>query len=203
MPILTGILELARCPHCGVNTPLLRGRGQFVTVSHDNQIRRFWNNYECAKCGGVVLASALQDAGVIYEMFPEVRQVNSVIPEPARSYLSQALETISAPAGAVMLCASAVDAMLKAKSYRDGTLYLRINQAADDHLITSEMAQWAHEVRLDANDQRHADDSASLPTLDDAKRCVDFALALGEFLFVLPSRVNRGLADATQQSATS
>jgi hypothetical protein len=53
-----------------------------------------------------------------------------------------------------MLCASAVDAMLKAKSYKDGTLYGRINQAAKDHLITPEMAKWAHDVRIEANDPR-------------------------------------------------
>ena len=51
-----------------------------------------------------------------------------------------------------MLAASAVDSMLKEKGYKDGSLYKRIEQAAGDHLITAEMASWAHEVRLDAND---------------------------------------------------
>ena len=53
--------------------------------------------------------------------------------------------------------------MLKAKNYKDGTLYSRIQQAADDHLITSEMAKWAHQVSLDANEPRHADEAAPLP----------------------------------------
>ena len=55
------------------------------------------------------------------------------------------------------------------------------------------MAHWAHEVRLDANDQRHADQAADLPTTEDAKRVIDFASAFAEFLFVLPSRVQRGI----------
>jgi hypothetical protein len=99
-----------------------------------------------------------------------------------------------------MLAASSVDAMLKAKSYHDGTLYSRINKAAEDHLITQEMAQWAHEVRLDANDQRHADESVPLPTSEDAKKCIDFVLAFGEFLFVLPSRVRQGIVNASTDS---
>jgi hypothetical protein len=55
-----------------------------------------------------------------------------------------------------MLAASAVDAMLKHKNYTVGSLKDRIDKAAKDHLITSEMAAWAHEIRLDANDERHA-----------------------------------------------
>ncbi len=52
-----------------------------------------------------------------------------------------------------MLAASSIDAMLKEKGYKVGGLYDRIKQAAKDHLITDEMAAWAHDVRLDANDQ--------------------------------------------------
>ena len=95
--------------------------------------------------------------------------------------------------GAVMLAASAVDAMLKNKDYTDGSLYKRIREAANDNLITEDMATWAHEVRLDANDQRHADVNATLPSPEDSQRVVDFALAVGQFLFVLPARVQRGL----------
>jgi hypothetical protein len=95
-----------------------------------------------------------------------------------------------------MLAASGVDAMLKAKNYKDGSLYSRIDKAVENQLITSEMAQWAHDVRLDANDQRHSDEAAPLPTSDEARRAIDFALALGQFMFVLPARVQRGIAAA-------
>jgi hypothetical protein len=86
--------------------------------------------------------------------------------------------------------------MLKAKGYKEGSLYSRINKAAEDNLITKEMAEWAHEVRLDANDQRHSDDAAPLPGVDDAKRSIRFAWALAQFLFVLPATVKRGIEDA-------
>ncbi len=99
-----------------------------------------------------------------------------------------------APAGAVMLTASSVDAMLKAKGYKDGSLYARIEKAAEDHLITKDMRDWAHEVRLDANDQRHADEEAPLPSNADADRSLTFANALAEFLFVLPAKVAEGRA---------
>ena len=68
--------------------------------------------------------------------------------------------------------------------------------AAKDHLITDTMSAWAHEVRIDANDQRHADKNAQLPAQEDAVKCVEFSLALAEYLFVLPARVRRGLQSA-------
>jgi hypothetical protein len=91
-----------------------------------------------------------------------------------------------------MLTASAVDALLKDKGYKDGSLNVRIDTAAKDHLITTEMAAWAHEIRLDANDQRHADDNAKLPSAADAAKVIEFASALAQFLYVLPARVERG-----------
>lgn len=95
-----------------------------------------------------------------------------------------------------MLAASAVDAMLKAKNYTEGSLYARIDKAAADHVITDDMGQWAHEVRLDANDQRHPDEDASLPSREGARKSIDFVIALGQFMFVLPLRVKRGRAAA-------
>lgn len=91
-----------------------------------------------------------------------------------------------------MLTASAVDAMLKDKGYKDGNLNARIDAAAKDHLITTEMAAWAHEIRLDANDQRHADEGAALPSAADSAKVIEFASALAQFLYVLPARIERG-----------
>ncbi len=100
-----------------------------------------------------------------------------------------------------MLAASAVDAMLKQKKYLKGSLNSRIDQAKKDGLITEDMATWAHRVRLDANDQRHADEEATLPEHDDAKRSIEFALALGEIMFVLPARVTAGIEAADPNAA--
>jgi hypothetical protein len=135
----------------------------------------------------------------IIEMYPTGLDVDTSVPERARTFLAQAINSLSSPAGAMMLAASAVDAMLKAKGLREGSLYARIDSAAADHLITAEMARWAHDVRLDANDQRHADDRAPLPLLADARKAVDFALALAQFMFVLPARVQRGIEDAQRK----
>ena len=189
-------LALNRCPHCNVDKPTLAYCGQAETADYTVTRRRLWRFYNCKGCGGVVTAWSYTADGDVGEVFPSEISVDQAIPEKAREYLNQAINSLSSPSGAVMLAASAVDAMLKAKNLKEGTLYSRIDKATKDHLITNDMALWAHEVRLDANDERHSDENAAMPNTADGKRCVDFALALAQFMFVLPAKVQIGIAEA-------
>jgi hypothetical protein len=134
-------------------------------------------------------------------IIPSSRNVSRHIPNKANAFLTQALQSRHAPAGAIMLAASSIDAMLKEKGYTQGNLYPRIEQAAKDHLITKGMAKWAHQVRLDANAQRHADEDVRLPTTDEARKTINFARAFGEFLFVLPAMVEQGLEETSQEKS--
>lgn len=203
MPKLENHLEISRCPHCNVDNPSLTSVGNAVTKAHSGANQRHWRIYACARCGGIVTAAAKTPGAVIIDIFPTPENIDEAIPHIPRTYLQQALESLHVPAGAIILAARAVDAMLKENNYREGSLYQRINSAADDHLITADMAKWAHEVRLDANEQRHADEASPFPDDDDAKRSVDFAMALGQLLFVLPSRVKRGLKEAVSKDKSA
>lgn len=196
MPRLESNLIITRCPHCNVDNPNLTQRTSFDTQSFNGSCQRTWIIYACQRCGGVTTAWANQQGSEIKQMFPNTISLDNSIPERARAYLDQAIDSLHAPAGSIMLSACSVDAMLKEKGYKDGSLYSRINKAVENHLITKEMADWAHEVRLDANDQRHADESASLPTEKDAQITIDFTLALAQFLFVMPSKVQQGIEKA-------
>jgi len=215
------LTDLSRCPHCGVANPQmvkqwksdapLKGARDF---SRTNIGGHFWGAYSCTTCGAVVLAKSKlilnrlnnvnalvgvlnpNDGGEVEALFPANQRVAEELPAQAKSYFAQALESLHAPDGAVMLAASAVDAMLKNRGYRDGGLYARIEQATQDHLLTPEMAEWAHKVRLDANDVRHADDDRPHLTEAMARQVLDFVGALGEILFVLPSRVHAGIEAA-------
>lgn len=192
-------LRLPRCPHCNIASPSLVRIQGFESTNDRGSNPRFWCDYQCQTCGGVTLAVAgfkPNNGGLneISEIWPKPQAVDDSVPDRAKAYLEQAIASIAAPAGAVMLTASAIDAMLKAKGLKDGSLYKRIDKAATDHLITQEMAAWAHEVRLDANDQRHDDEEGAMPDEADAKKSIEFATALAQFLFVLPARVERGRA---------
>ncbi len=195
MPLLDTHLILDRCPHCSIDKPNLKCILTCITDNYRNTNKRDWNFYRCARCGGIVTASASAPGHETQQIFPELSSIDGNIPSRAKEYLEQAVDSIHSPAGAIMLSASSVDSMLKEKGYKKGDLYTRINKAAEEHLITDEMATWAHQVRLNANDQRHADEEIELPNEEDAQKTIDFTLALAEFLFVLPSRVEKGLED--------
>ena len=71
------------------------------------------------------------------------------------------------------------------------------NGAGAGNLITEEMADWAHEVRLDANNPRHADDNNPLPSTSDADRTVQFAQALALRILCTLRTLRRGSAQTS------
>lgn len=199
MPSLGSQLELTRCPHCLIDNPNLTSQASFQTTDFLGQGRRFWAVYACKRCGGAVTAYGYSDMHV-QKTYPEVKSIDAILPEKVKAYLQQAIDCTFAPSGSVMLCASAVDEMLKVKGYTQGSLYTRIDKAAKEGILTPDMEKWAHQVRLEANDQRHADVHASLPTVADAKLAIEFTQTLAEFLFVLPAKVTRGIASSLPTS---
>lgn len=120
-------------------------------------------------------------------MHPESKKVNKDIPEEAARYLKQAYETAHSPDACVLMCAASIDAMLKREGLKDGSLYTRIKQALTEQLIPKALHDWAHRVRLDANQPRHADEDAKSLTTEDASRALEFAEAMANYLFVLPA----------------
>lgn len=208
-------LSLARCPHCMVANPNIHGIHQVQLQAHGNSPRALhWTIYACASCAGIVAGASIQPPQqvVIHRpgvpgptndcvwLIPEIDVLDATITGKLRSFLEQARETFHAPAGSIMLSASAVDEVLKLNGFTQGSLYNRIDDAAQKGAITNEMGRWAHQVRLDANDQRHADASASLPTETDALRAYDFAKTLVDLLVVLPARVTRGVQTSAPKS---
>ena len=125
------------------------------------------------------------------------------MPLIAGKFLQQAIDTLHAPDAAAVMAGSAVDAMLKTKGLIEGSLYSRIDLARDQGILTQGMADWAHEVRLGSNRPRHADENHPHVTPDEAKQSVDFAEVLGNFLFVLTAKIERGIAAAAQAASDS
>lgn len=199
-------LGLDRCPHCNTANPSIGRRHVFVAQPCKAALRvrggyaLQWHVYICASCGGLVGAAVpvLPEQGnmPVHQpalwIVPTATTVSSDIPPAAARYLTQAHETLASPAASVLMSASAVDALLKQRGYKEGDLNSRIKKAEDDGVLTKDMAAWAHDIRLDANDERHADHDASAKTGADAARCLEFADALADLLFVLPARVKRG-----------
>lgn len=187
---LAGRLPLPRCPHCGVNKPLL----DLLNGPHKTEGEYGGAHvlFKCSACGGVVLCTARGGNNEVVAMYPRPRVPPADLPDQVKQLLSEAGDTLHAPGLSIIGSSRAVQSMLHARNIKTGTLYARIDQAAAEHLVTEDMKAWAHEVRLDANTERHLEEGATPPTPADARRCLEFATALAEILFTLPERVKRG-----------
>jgi len=189
-------LELDRCPWCITAKPSLHR----VHHSDTNNSPEYWAIYECSRCRKIVLAYFFDNGDTVaLEYYPDnAPHINEHIPERARLLLKQAQDTIQSPDASIMVCASALDIMLQeiGRNKSEGNLAARIKKAAEENQITKGMADWAHEVRMVANDNRHPDLSQPSATIENASLCLEFALALAEILFVLPARVKKGIAEA-------
>lgn len=207
--LIAGILQnVDKCPQCGVINPLMNAVHNPSLHYKDGSGGWYYATLRCSKCKDQSLYygySNERDIGAdgtarkvtIFASYPAAKSVSGDIPDRARSFLQQAVDSLHAPDGAVMLAASSVDAMLKDKGYKDGTLFSRITKAYEANLLTEQMRDWAHEIRLSANEPRHADDSFQGATNADAKQVIEFAEALGEYLYVLPARVKKWQSLAT------
>ncbi|MGX1097154.1 hypothetical protein ACSSVZ_001176 [Amorphus sp. MBR-141] len=191
------LIGLSRCPHCTVANPNMN------RVWHD-YLRGYgdtgWAAYRCNSCRAVLVGifTWTQEAVEAMSLWPEAKTAHEDIPELARTYLQQAFETLHAPDAAAVMAGSAVDAMLKHLGYSSGSLYTRIDEALQKNLLTKGMADWAHTVRLESNRPRHADAERPNVTREEARQSVDFAEALGNFLFVLTARIERGIKAARE-----
>ncbi|MDU0359849.1 DUF4145 domain-containing protein [Rhizobium sp. 25PS6] len=203
------LTDVRRCPHCSIATPLLyqvwASKGSEGTPRTDGQDRKAWATYLCRTCGGAVSAEAYgpyigQEAAYLY---PGTKQAHEDIPSIARVFLQQAFDTLHAPDASAVMAGSAVDAMLKERGYDDQkkSLYARIDQALAHNVLTQGMAEWAHSVRLGSNRPRHADAERPHVSHAEARQSVEFAEALGNFLFVLTAKIDRGIEAAKTASA--
>lgn len=188
------LVGLAKCPHCGVANPEMAQlwRSDCILPRGVSSYGHNWAAYRCTSCNFLVLAQSQlgnQSTNELLAIFPEVEPVAQELPNSAKRYLEQAIGSLHAPDGAAMLAGSAVDAMLKEKGLTKGSVYNRIDEAVVQKILTQDMAEWAHEVRLGSNRPRHADIEDPHTTVADARQSVEFAKTLGHVLFVLPSRV--------------
>ena len=194
---------LRRCPHCGISRPqIVKAHIADPIQPLDGSAVSRWAVYRCTSCSGWITAKGQPGSTIanplIVEVFPGLARAHEDLPEIARKYLDQAMETLGSPDASGVMSGSAVDAMLKALGYEKGSVYERIDQAVEGHKITADMGEWAHSVRLGSNRPRHADKDNPHVSREEAQRSVEFAEALGNFLFVLTARIERGIKSAQE-----
>ena len=155
--IVGDLIGISKCPHCSIANPQLKQLWETKDPLFRRDvgtIGRLWATYQCTSCADVVLVRCSWSSRVhelknwanrvqkIDEIYPSTKAAHDDIPEPARTFLQQAFDTLHAPDAAAVMAGSAVDAMLKKKGLVEGNLYSRIDKALVDNLLTKGMADW-------------------------------------------------------------
>lgn len=206
-----------RCPICGVAKPLLQFKNKLPYYANTIEDTHWlaWYVYQCSKCGGPVSVQVTGPRQYVgdatkphfahvnptLQFIPENQELSEVIPTQVRRFLSQAINSLFAPDGAAMLANSAVDATLKARGLKGGSVYKRLGEAVSQGLITNEMREWADDIRIESNNPRHADDASEPISVERAKLIVEFAKALADILFVLPAKAKAQANEAHELAA--
>jgi hypothetical protein len=184
----------------------------YAGLGPNNSRYVYWLTYKCTSCGDAVIAKLITNSYTddpqqltnsnlyqeVIETIPSLKIIPENWPQRAAKYYSQALASEHAPDGCIMLAASTVDALLKERGLTKGTLYERIEAAVKSHLLTADMGEWAHAVRLESNNPRHVDLDKPHADKEDAKNCLLFVKTLGEILYTLPARIASGKEAAEQ-----
>jgi|ERR1700733_764386 len=203
--MLGASIDMDRCPHCFVANPAIDLQTNFAAEPSRSNLMvvrgsgYHWYVYKCRTCAGLISCAAVKMGSSYFGymngetpfmwIIPAPKSLDKNLPSRVAHYLGQAQESVASPSASIVMSASAIDAMLKEKGLKAGSLFTRINKAAETGIITKDMAHVAHDVRLGANDERHADEDTALTTDEDARRCLEFAEAIAEMIFILPTRV--------------
>lgn len=131
------------------------------------------------------------------------------MPKDIASAASEAYScfSINANRAAVLMARTAIEATAKDKQITDGNLYQKIDAMAEKNIITDQLAEEAHEIRLLGNDMAHGD-LAEPVSEEDASDILGFLDSVMDYVYQQPMllqkrkalRERRRQAKQTEQS---
>ena len=222
-PVISMPAISADCPHC--NSKRMGFSFVAETGLAPQKPGEFMVLFKCNKCqGGLVVEYKLyvnhgqaspgkcpsdpEALGFIAtNRYPGEMPSNlpSDIPTPLDRYLSQAMEGIQSghydASGA--MCRKVIDVstqkLLGEDSSKYGTIQKRIDALAVKNMLTPDLKDWAHQVRLGGNDAAHDEDPY---TQDEAEELLSFVELYLTYVYSMPGRLaaRRKKAEAAKQA---
>ena len=114
------------------------------------------------------------------------------VPKDIASAASEAYAcfSINANRAAVLLARTTVQAIAKDKGIHTANLYGDIERMADDHVITDQLKEEAHEIRFLGNDMAHGDLGTPVDS-DDAADILGFLDSLLDYVYQQPMAIQK------------
>jgi len=115
----------------------------------------------------------------------------SVPSEVARDYV-EAIKCfdVGANRGSVVMCRRSLQSSVIERGAKKGRLVDQIDELHDNQIITKDIRDWAHEIRLTGNIGAHPDeDGLEDVTPDDAEELLKFMEEYLNYVYIMPAKV--------------
>lgn len=170
-----------QCPYCGVYS-LFTPRTSF----------RDYGIYTCNHCNKAVLLIGVTDDKFSDQYPKRTPQLDKSIPIEIANDHVEAIKCFDVGAfkATVVMCRRALQGSVIEKGTTKDKLKDQINELCDKRIITEDIRDWGHEIRLTGNIGAHPDeDGLKGVTKEDAEQMMQFMERYLEYVYVLPAKV--------------
>lgn len=171
------------CPNCKQHTSIVP-RARYIWPKNNNTL---YEIAECNACDFFVLVKRFN--GLIQNIYPSPlpKPLDNETPDFLKKDLEEAYTCFSVAAyrATGVLARRALQLCCIEKGAPDGTLQDQIDWLLDKQIITKELKDWAHEVRLTGNDAAHPPKDINKDIEISKEDAEDILLLLEKFIDVL------------------
>jgi hypothetical protein len=179
------------CPYCDVHSTFT-----FGTSFGNSSI------YECDKCSGLVLL-IFEDRKVVDQYPKRIPQLDDSIPSEVANDYIEAIKCfdVGANKASVVMCRRALQTSVIERGAKRHKLTQQIDELFKKGIITKDIKDWAHEIRLTGNIGAHPDeDGLKDVTPKDAEELIRFIEEYLNYVYVMPSKVTAKRTREKKQS---
>ena len=166
------------CPYCGV----------FSTISIRTQSGGHCI-YECDQCNEIFLL--IIDGEQIIDQYPKrTPKLDPAIPKDVANDYIEAIKCydVSAFKASVVMCRRALQTSVIDKGASNGRLIDQIDELCRKGIITEDIKNWSHEIRLTGNIGAHPDGLEDVSP-QDADELIKFMEEYLNYVYIMPAKV--------------
>lgn len=195
------------CPHCGVYSTFR------VSAEHSNQywggFARILNCEHCRKHLYVIINPELDLRGNlvnpedIIDYYPKrTPKPDDSIPKNVADDYVEAVKCfdVKANKASVAMCRRALQSSVIEKGAKKDRLVDQIDELHERQIITKDIRDWAHEIRLTGNIGAHPDeDGLQDVTHEEAEELIKFTEEYLNYVYIMPAKVAQKRARKTKK----
>lgn len=173
------------CPHCDVHSTIT-----FVAGYGSHYI------YRCDRCEGLVLLIMSDSSAhaTIVDQYPKkVPKLDPAIPTDVASDYIEAVKCfdVGANKASAVMCRRALQTSVIQKGATEDKLNDQIDELFKKGVITEDIMNWSHEIRLTGNLGAHPDkDGLQHITPQDADDLIKFMEEYLNYVYIMPAKVS-------------